>query len=214
MNPPLQVALVGGSATGKGTLAAALAQRLRVPVAHVELDAFYRDLSRLAPARRAAFDFDHPRAIDWPRVRAAFDRLAAGRPAAVPVYDFARHARRREVRVVPPAPVVLWDGLWLLDWSWMRRRFAWSIYLECEPARCLARRLARDVRERGRTPESVRRQYRAQVWPQQRRWVEPQRWWADEVVRSPWSASTLDHLAARLAARLAEARHGRSAHAS
>lgn len=209
MPKTFQVAIVGGSATGKGTLAAALARKLDVPVTRVELDAFYRDLSRIPAERRGTCNFDHPRSIDWVWVRAVFDRLAEGHPVAVPVYDFARHVRRPEVRWLAPAPVVFWDGLWLLDWSWMRRQFAWGIYLECDPATCLARRLMRDVYERGRTPGSVRAQYRTQVLPMQRRFVEPQRWRADLVVRSPWSPRTLDRLAAQLAAhRLALASRG------
>lgn len=200
VNPPLQVAIVGGSASGKGTLAAALLNALPGRVGRVELDAFYRDLSALPPARRAGWNFDHPRAIDWPAARRAFDQLAAGRPAWLPGYDFARHVRLPAGRWVPPRPVMVWDGLWLLDWSWMRRRFDLGIYVACDPAACLARRLARDVRERGRSAESVRRQYRTQVLPGQRRFVEPQRRWADVVVHSPWLAAALRALAHRLRA--------------
>lgn len=200
MNPPCQLAIAGGSAAGKGTLAAALVRALAVGVARVELDAFYRDWAGLPPAQRARRNFDHPAAVDWAWVRTVFDRLQAGEPVAVPVYDFARHQRRWEVRTVRPAPVVIWDGLWLLDWSWMRRRFALGIYVDCDPATCLERRLARDVRERGRTPASVKRQYLTQVLPLQRRFVEPQRLWADTVVRSPWSAAEVSALAGRIRA--------------
>lgn len=191
----LQLAIVGGSAAGKGTLATALARALPAGVARVELDAFYRDWAGLPPAQRARHNFDHPAAVDWAWVRTAFDRLQAGLPAPVPVYDYARHQRRWEIRTVRPAPVVIWDGLWLLDWSWMRRRFALGIYVECAPTTCLERRLVRDVRERGRTPDSVRRQYLTQVLPLQRRFVEPQRLWADVVVRSPWGAAKVRALA-------------------
>lgn len=203
MSPPCQLAIVGGSAAGKGTLASALVRALPGWVVRVELDAFYRDCSRLPPAQRERHNFDHPAAVDWPRVRTVFDRLQAGEIAGVPVYDFHRHARRPEMRMVQPAPVVIWDGLWLLDWSWMRRRFALGIYLECAPAVCLERRLARDVRERGRTPDSVRRQYLTQVLPLQRRFVEPQRLWAEVVVRSPWSHPDIRNLAEAIRARLA-----------
>lgn len=195
VQPPCQLAIVGGSAAGKGTLAAALARALPGRVTRVELDAFYRDLAGLPPAQRERHNFDHPTAVDWSLVRAVFDRLQAGEDAHVPIYDFHRHERRPEMRTVRPAPAVIWDGLWLLDWSWMRRRFALGIYVECAPAVCLERRLARDVRERGRTPESVRRQYLTQVLPLQRRFVEPQRRWADVVVRSPWSSRDVRTLA-------------------
>lgn len=193
------VAIVGGSAAGKGTLARALADALPMPTHHLELDAFYRDLSALPPGRRAARDFDHPASVDWPQVRTVFDGLRAGQVVEVPEYDFALHTRRPGGRHLDPVPVVLWDGLWLLDWSWCRRRFDFGIFVECEPAACLARRFQRDVHERGRTPDSVRQQYRSQVLPQQRRYVEPQRLWADAVVRSPWDVRTVNRLAGALA---------------
>jgi uridine kinase len=202
--PPFLVAIVGGSAAGKGALARALADALPMPTRHVELDAFYRDLSALPPVRRAAQNFDHPAAVDWSRVRTVLDRLRTGRAVAVPEYDFAQHTRRPESRRLDPAPVILWDGLWLLDWSWCRRRFDFSIFVECEAAVCLERRLQRDVHERGRTPDSVRRQYRFHVLPMRRRFVEPQRLWADAVVRSPWDVGAVTELASALARRAAE----------
>lgn len=202
---PILVAIIGGSAAGKGTLARALADALALPARHLELDAFYRDLSALPPQRRATRNFDHPAAVDWPRVRTVFDGLRAGQAVAVPEYDFAQHTRRPDSRPLDPAPVILWDGLWLLDWSWCRRRFDFSIFVECAAAVCLERRLQRDVRERGRTPDAVRQQYLSQVLPLQRRFVEPQRLWADVVVRSPWNAGAVNALAG-LAAEFASAR--------
>lgn len=203
MNRICQVAIVGGSAAGKGTLAAALVRALPGRVARVELDAFYRDLAGLPPVRRARQNFDHPTAVDWPLVRAVFDRLQAGQAAEVPVYDFCRHERRRQARRIRPAPVVIWDGLWLLDWSWMRRRFALGIFVACAPGVCLQRRLQRDVWERGRSPDSVHRQYRTHVLPLQRRFVEPQRLWADLVIRSPWSRRDLRLLVGEIRSLLA-----------
>jgi uridine kinase len=198
MFAPVMLAIVGGSAAGKGTLAAALATLLPGKVQRLELDAFYRDQSHRPLRVRAGLNFDHPAAIDWPRVRQVFDALRAGKSAGVPEYDFATHTRKPAGRWCPPAPFVVWDGLWLLDWSWLGRAFDFSVYVECEPALCLARRLRRDVAERGRRPASVTRQYLDAVLPMQRRFVDRQRLWADAVLRSPWPAGTLPRLVARL----------------
>ncbi len=202
MKSPLMVAIVGASAAGKGRLARELAAVLRCPTVHIELDAFYRDLSALPPACRAAQNFDHPAAVDWSRVRLVFDRLRGGLTAQLPCYDFQRHTRLPEETPLSPAPVIIWDGLWLLDWSWCGRQFDASLYVQCDAATCLARRLIRDVRERGRTPDSVRRQFYQQVLPMQRRYVERQRWWADRVVESPWSPGVVQELARWLVGRL------------
>src|SRR5512140_3253218 len=92
---PLLVAIVGGSGSGKTWLARRLQRRLAPEAARVSLDDFYRDRSRLSPARRARLNFDHPRSIDWAEFERVLGRLSAGRSARVPRYDFRTHCRAR-----------------------------------------------------------------------------------------------------------------------
>jgi uridine kinase len=89
----LLVAVVGGSGAGKTWFTRQLQAALRGHVAHVSLDDFYRDRSRLPAGRRARLNYDHPRTIDWARLHDFLQALRAGEIASVPQYDFATHCR-------------------------------------------------------------------------------------------------------------------------
>lgn len=192
---PVLVAIVGGSGSGKTWLAGRLATRLPVASLRVSQDDFYRDLSHLSLARRARVNFDHPRTIDWPVLQEVLGALADGLAANLPAYDFATHARRADRRLVEPCPVILVEGLWLLRRPLLRRFFHLSLYLDCPAGLRRDRRLARDTAGRGRTRASVLRQFRDQVAPMHRRWVQPQRHLASRVLRSPVAAREVNGLA-------------------
>lgn len=162
------------------------------------LDDFYRDLSALNPAARARVNFDDPAAIDWKSVRLVMAQLARGKPARVPVYDFTTHTRRRKSRILAPRSLVIWDGLWLLHHAGLRSRFAFSVFVGCDPAERFRRRCARDLRERGRSLESIRGQFARQVQPMHERFVEPQRDHACCSVASPVTGRQVRELASQL----------------
>lgn len=206
----LQVAVVGASGSGKTWLARKIAAALAPDVVHLSLDSFYRDLSKLAPQERDRVNFDDPAAIDWECFRQVLDTLARRGTAQVPIYDFATHTRRSSWQAVPARGVIVWDGLWLLHEPWLRERFGMSVFVDCPPAERLARRIERDVLERGRRPESVRRQFEEQVEPMRKRFVEPQRGWATFCVSSPISEAGFAELltSIRTAARGCEPESG------
>ena len=179
---PVLVAIVGGSGSGKTWLAKRLGRALAPDAISVCLDDFYRDRSHLSPARRARINFDTPRAIDWPLLEAALRCLLKGAAASIPLYDFKTHSRCKANRVLKPKPFIVVDGLWLLRSRVLRRLFHWRIYIDCPMRVRLARRLERDTRFRGRSEESVKRQFRQMVEPMHRRYVAPQARWADLVL--------------------------------
>src|SRR5262249_35666799 len=154
------VAIVGGSGAGKSWLARKLQTALGSKATRISLDDFYRDHSRIPPARRVNINFDHPRAIDWPAVEQAGRGLRDGRVVRLPRYDFKTHCRLREENILAPRPIVLMEGLWLLRRPSLRRLFDWRIFIDCPAPLRRRRRLARDLRSRGRTRASVRRQFR------------------------------------------------------
>jgi uridine kinase len=192
------IAIVGGSGSGKTWLAEIICTELGDRAARLSLDDFYRDLSPLPMAERDRVNFDDPAAIDWDSARTVADALARGEVAQVPSYDFTTHTRRPETHAFAPRALIVWDGLWLLHENNMRGRFAWSVYVDCPEAERLSRRVTRDVRERGRTEESVRLQCLNHVQPMHERFVEPQRDFADQIMPSPVSMAQVAELKRKL----------------
>lgn len=174
MTRPHLVAIAGASGAGKTTLAHRLADALGVGSgAIIPMDAYYRDHPEFDLARRAAANYDAPESIDVTLLRRQLGLLRAGRPAERPVYDFRTHRRTGETVTLQPAPFLLLDGLLALHWPAIRGMADTRIYIEIDQATALARRIARDGRERGRDEASVRLQWRATVWPGYLRWIAP-----------------------------------------
>lgn len=197
---PIHLAVVGGSGSGKTWLVDALATALAPQATRICLDDFYRDLSHLSLAERNRVNFDDPAMIDWETLRGVMERLDRNEEAALPSYDFSTHSRKREARPLAPTRLMVWDGLWLMHPEWLRVRFTASFFVECPTQTRFERRLARDVRERGRSPESVRRQFFDDVEPMHAQFVEPQRQWVKQVVASPLQPGEFEKLLRELKA--------------
>lgn len=196
--PPLLVAIVGGSGSGKTWLARRLEKLLAPGAVRFSQDDFYRDLTHLTMAQRVRVNFDHPHAIEWAALEAVLRDFRAGRPTPLPRYDFATHCRLPNSRMLRPRPVVLVDGLWLLRRPAIRRLFSWRIFIQCPSLLRLERRILRDTTERGRTRHSVVEQFRRHVAPMHDRFVEPQARWADCELESPVSPRAARQIAGEL----------------
>jgi uridine kinase len=162
--PPLMLAVAGTSGSGKSTLAAQLARTLDGQ--HFSLDNYYRDLGHMPLAERTLKNFDDPAMIEIPLLAAHLTALAEGRTVERPVYDFAAYTCvPGECETFVPGPVVIVEGLFTLYFHELRPLYQLSIFVDTPDDICFARRLKRDVEERGRIPESVRLQYDATVRP-------------------------------------------------
>ena len=195
---PRFVAIVGWSGSGKSWLSGRLQGHFANQAACVSLDDFYRDQSYLAPGRRAAINFDHPKAVDWDLFQNWMSRARAGRSGTLPRYDFSNHTRMSETVTWQAVPLVLVEGLWLLWRAAVRRLFDFSIFVDCPGEVRLQRREARDVEERGRTRGSVRTQFRKVVAPMHDLYVAPQARWADMVLAHPIGEGDVYRVAVRL----------------
>lgn len=183
MPRPFCVGIAGGSGAGKSALAAELSRALGpervLLLAH---DSYYRDRPDLDATTRAAQNFDHPDALETELLVEQLDLLRAGHAVAVPSYDFALHRRRARTRRAEPRDLVVVDGLLVLADAALRARLDLRVFVSASEAHRGERRLARDVTERGRSPDSVRAQLAATVRPMHDAFVEPSRAHADLVV--------------------------------
>ncbi len=156
--PPVVLAIAGCSGSGKTTLAAELARALGG--VHFHFDNYYLDLSHMPIAERALQNFDDPALIESPLLIQHVAALAQGRAIQRPLYDFATYTRipgRTETFL--PGPFVLVEGLFALHYKNLLPLYQLRIYIDTPDELCFERRLKRDMEQRGRTPESVRRQY-------------------------------------------------------
>ena len=176
------LAITGKSGSGKTSLALALAAESGAldPVV-IGLDGYYRDLSHLPPAERAAVNFDDPEALEWNLLAAHLSQLKTGLAVDKPVYLFDLHVRARETERICPGGLVIVEGLFTLD-SRIRDIMDRSVFLEAPDEVALERRLRRDVLERGRSRASVLKRYREQVQPAYNRYIKPLKPLADLIV--------------------------------
>lgn len=186
MNRPdvsLVVGIAGGSASGKTAVVRRVVHSLGEGVtAIVPHDAYYRDLSHLPLEERRRVNVDHPDSLETDLMLQDLQRLLAGEPIGLPRYDYSTHVRLDERHVVEPAPVVIVEGILVLALERLRRLMDLKVYVHVSEADRLARRLARDVERRGRTPESVRMDHEWRVQPMHREFVGPSRDHADLVI--------------------------------
>lgn len=179
--PPVILAIAGCSGSGKTTLANELARTLGG--IHFPLDNYYRDLSHLPPAARALENFDDPAMIESPLLAAHIAALSRAEAIERPLYDFSVHSRiRGRTETIRPGAFVLVEGIFALAYAEILPHFHLRVYVETPDNICFERRMKRDVTDRGRTPESVERQYEATVRPASLKWVRPTAAHADLIL--------------------------------
>jgi uridine kinase len=170
--PPVVLAIAGCSGSGKTTLAAELARTL--DGVHFHLDNYYRDLSHLRPEERVKQNMDDPAVIESPLLAAHVAALARGESIERPLYDFATYSRIvGQTETVRAGAYLLVEGIFALYYPELLPLCHLRIYVDTPDELCFERRLKRDIEQRGRTPESVRRQYEATVRPSSLAFVRP-----------------------------------------
>jgi uridine kinase len=177
---PYFIGVAGPSCAGKSYLAVHLAEKLDAALFH--LDSYYCELDHLSLSQRALYNFDAPEALDSELLLKHVRQLHEGETIARPVYDFNTHSRTSETLELAPKTFVVVEGLFALYWDGMRELLGTKVFVDLGEEICLERRIERDMRERGRTRESVVEQYRTTVAPMAEQYVYPTRQHADIVV--------------------------------
>ncbi len=178
---PLIIGIAGGSGSGKTTIAEALTEAI-TGVAFVKHDSYYVHQPKLSFEERARVNYDHPDSLETALLVEHLERLRSGLTFDMPVYDFSRHLRSEEVVEVAPAPVVVVEGILVLADADLRELMDLKVYVDTAADLRFARRLERDIRERGRTVDSVLTQYLTTVRPMHEQFVEPSKRHADLII--------------------------------
>lgn len=180
---PVVIGIAGGSGSGKTTVQRSVIHAFgRNRIALLDHDAYYRDLAHLSLDERAAFNFDHPDALETPLMVEHLDRLLAGESVEKPTYDFTTHRRREETERVDPHPVIVVEGILVLAEPALVERMDIKIYVDAPDDVRLIRRIERDLNERGRDIDSVLAQYQRTVRPMHMEFVEPSKRVADVII--------------------------------
>jgi uridine kinase len=177
------VGIAGGTGSGKTSFAEKLAARLGVArCVTLAQDSYYKDGSNLDAAARAAINYDHPDAFDTTLLVQDLRDLKAGRPAPQLSYDHATYSRRVLPDALAPKPVILLEGILILAEEPLRRVMDIKLFIDTDPDVRILRRLKRDIKDRGRSFDSVETQYLSSVRPMHLEFVEPSKRYADLIV--------------------------------
>ena len=201
---PLIIGVAGGSGSGKTTVAHTIIERVGGDrIAFVQHDAYYRDQSDIPLEQRARVNYDHPDSLETELLVQHLHTLRAGKPIALPVYDFAQFTRTDQTISIAPHPVVLVEGILIFVEPALRALFDIKIYVDAPADLRFIRRLQRDLTERKRTPESIIRQYLETVRPMHIEFVEPTKRFADLILpEGGFNMVAIDVIVARVRAML------------
>ena len=183
MTDRIILGIAGGSGSGKSTVVEEICRRLHpTPVSVIRHDSYYKDLVHLPLEARAETNFDHPDALETSLLVEHLARLRAGEAVEVPVYDFATHTRAKDLLRVEATALVIVDGILVLADPRLRDLMDIKVFVQADADIRFIRRLRRDMRERGRSLESVVDQYEGTVRPMHLAFVEGSRAFADIVI--------------------------------
>lgn len=179
---PYIIGIAGGSGSGKTTLADRLCSHFGTRIARIAYDNYYRAQDDIPLCERQKTNYDHPEALETELLISHLDALVRGECAELPTYDFANHTRARKTEILSPRPIILVEGILLFCDTALRDRLGLRIFVDTDADIRLARRIRRDVEERGRTLSSVLLQYEQSVKPMHEAFVEPSKRHAHIIV--------------------------------
>jgi uridine kinase len=201
---PLVIGIAGGSGSGKTTVAQQILHRVGANrIAFIQHDSYYKDLSGLPPTQHASINFDHPNSLDTDLLIQHIVSLRDGKPVEVPIYDFSTDSRTSQIFKIEPRRVIIVEGILIFAEAALRELFDVKIFVDTDSDIRFIRRLERDITERGRTTESVIKQYLATVRPMHLEFVEPSKRYADVIIpEGGFNTAAMDMVVARIEALL------------
>jgi uridine kinase len=180
---PLVIGIAGGTGSGKTTVTTKILERLDVgKVVLLKQDYYYKDLSAFGGLSPDRINFDHPNALENSLLIEHLSLLKQWVPIRQPLYDYATYRRLNDTRSIEPRSVIIVEGILIFIERDLRELMDIKIFVDTDADERLLRRLRRDLLERGRTIDSVMKQYVDTVKPMHEEFVEPSKRWADVII--------------------------------
>jgi len=177
------IGISGASASGKSLLANTIVNELGSDqVVIISEDAYYKDHSNIPFEERAKVNYDHPDAFDHQLLHNQLLDLQRGKSIEVPIYNHSLHIREKETRTIGKHTIIVLEGILLFVERQLRELMDIRIFMETSLDICLIRRLKRDIKERGRSLDSVLKQYEETVRPMYLQFIDPSKRYADVIV--------------------------------
>lgn len=177
----LIIGIAGGTASGKTTLARILKESFDNQVTIIRHDYYYYDKSYFS-VNEEEINFDHPDSFETALFIEHLDMLNEGQTIYRPVYSYKTNRRLPEKKIVKPSPIIIVEGILIFYYPGLRDLFDLKIYVDTDADIRLLRRISRDIKNRGRTFDSVQRQYLSTVKPMHQKYVEPTKYLADIII--------------------------------
>lgn len=182
MNDIMVIGIAGGSGSGKTTITNQIVEQLGTDVTVITHDNYYREQHEMSMEERALVNYDHPDAYETSLLVEHLAALRRGETVEIPVYDFSISDRTDQTTTVTPARVIIVEGILIFVEEALRELMDVKVYVDCDADVRILRRIMRDVKERGRSLESVINQYLATVKPMHETFVEPSKKFADVII--------------------------------
>lgn len=180
---PVVIGVAGGSGSGKTSVTRSICQRFSdQTILVIEQDYYYKDQSHLPFKQRLNTNYDHPLAFDNDLLIEHLHCLLNGQSTDKPVYDYKLHTRSNEVIHVDPKDVIILEGILILEDPRLVNLMDIKVYVDTDADLRIIRRLMRDIKERGRSLESVIEQYIQKVRPSHLQFIEPTKRYADIII--------------------------------
>ena len=179
------VGIAGGTASGKTSVTKSILEELQkthINSILLEQDSYYKKMDNLTYDERVKLNYDHPDLIDFDLLEEHILKLRDGHSIEKPIYDFQIYNRINETEHIEPANLIIVEGILILAMEKIRNLFDAKIFVDTDDDERLLRRIERDLKERGRTFESIKNQYMATVKPMHLEFVEPSKRYADVII--------------------------------
>lgn len=180
---PIIIGIAGGSGSGKTTVINHIVNTIgEENLVCLQHDSYYRDLKHLSFEERSKQNFDHPSSLETELMIRHVEALKEGYQVEVPIYDFTKHVRKQETKLIEPKKIILVDGILILSEKHLRKLLNIKLFVDTDDDIRLLRRIRRDILERERSLESVLNQYEQYVRPMHLEFVEPSKRYADIII--------------------------------